>query len=96
MSKDKLSEIGQAIEKAVRNDCEKDITVSFSGGIDSALVAFVSVVVVVSILVVDSVDTVGVLLVDSNIAAFIMDDFELGFIMVEVEFELSAKKKELV
>ena len=42
MSKDKLSEIGQAIEKAVRNDCEKNITVSFSGGIDSALVAFLA------------------------------------------------------
>ena len=42
MSKDKLSEIGQAIEKAVREDCEKNITVSFSGGIDSALVAFLA------------------------------------------------------
>ena len=42
MSKDKLSEIGQAIEKAVRNDCEKNITASFSGGIDSALVAFLA------------------------------------------------------
>ena len=42
MSKDKLSEIGQAIEQAVRNDCEKNITVSFSGGIDSALVAFLA------------------------------------------------------
>ena len=42
MSKDKLSEIGQAIEKAVRDDCEKNITVSFSGGIDSALVAFLA------------------------------------------------------
>ena len=40
--KDKLFEIGQAIEKAVRNDCEKNITVSFSGGIDSALVAFLA------------------------------------------------------
>ena len=42
MSKDKLSEIGQAIERAVRNDCEKNITVSFSGGIDSTLVAFLA------------------------------------------------------
>ena len=42
MSKDKLSEIGQAIERAVRKDCEENITVSFSGGIDSALVAFLA------------------------------------------------------
>ena len=42
MSKDKLSEIALALEKAVRNDCEKNITVSFSGGIDSTLVAFLA------------------------------------------------------
>ena len=42
MSKDKISEIGLALERAVKNDCEKNITVSFSGGIDSALVAFLA------------------------------------------------------
>ena len=42
MNKDKLSEIGVALEKAVKKDCERNITVSFSGGIDSALVAFLA------------------------------------------------------
>ena len=42
MSKDKISEIGLALERAVKDDCEKNINVSFSGGIDSALVAFLA------------------------------------------------------
>ena len=42
MNKNKLSKIGLALEKAVKKDCEKNITVSFSGGIDSALVAFLA------------------------------------------------------
>lgn len=42
MNKNKLSKIGLALEKAIKKDCEKNITVSFSGGIDSALVAFLA------------------------------------------------------
>ena len=42
MSKEAISDICFALESAVRSDSEGSVTVSFSGGIDSALVAFLA------------------------------------------------------
>ena len=37
-----ITEIENALEKAVRRDCSSNVTVSFSGGIDSTLVAYLA------------------------------------------------------
>ena len=37
-----ITEIENALEKAVRRDCSNNVTVSFSGGIDSTLVAYLA------------------------------------------------------
>ena len=37
-----ITEIENALEKAVRRDCRSNVTVSFSGGIDSTLVAYLA------------------------------------------------------
>ena len=42
MSKRNLAKIGIALDDAVKEACEKNITISFSGGIDSTLVAFLA------------------------------------------------------
>ena len=42
MSDENLTLISLELEKSVKNDCVKDITVAFSGGIDSTLVAFLA------------------------------------------------------
>ena len=42
MSEENLTLISIELEKSVKNDCVKDITVAFSGGVDSALVAFLA------------------------------------------------------
>ena len=42
MNENKISALCEAIDKSVRNDCSEDISVSFSGGIDSTLVAFLA------------------------------------------------------
>ena len=42
MSKKNLTKIGTALENSVKEYSEKDITISFSGGIDSTLVAFLA------------------------------------------------------
>ena len=42
MNEKKISVLSEAIDKSVRNDCIEDITVSFSGGIDSTLVALLA------------------------------------------------------
>lgn len=42
MSKRNLTNIGIALDDAVKEACEKNITISFSGGIDSTLVAFLA------------------------------------------------------
>jgi len=42
VSKRNLAKIGIALDDAVKKACEKNITISFSGGIDSTLVAFLA------------------------------------------------------
>ena len=37
-----ITEIENALKKAVKRDCSSNITVSFSGGIDSTLVAYLA------------------------------------------------------
>jgi len=38
----KLSKISAALKESVKKDCKNDVTISFSGGIDSTLVAFLA------------------------------------------------------
>ena len=42
MSKKNITKIGAALDYSVKEDCNRDITISFSGGIDSTLIAFLA------------------------------------------------------
>ena len=42
MTEEKLSKITNALLEAVKNDCNSDVSISFSGGIDSTLVALLA------------------------------------------------------
>ena len=42
MNKKNITKIGAAVDYSVKEDCKKDITISFSGGIDSTLIAFLA------------------------------------------------------
>ena len=42
MNKKNITKIGAALDYSVKEDCKKDITISFSGGIDSTLIAFLA------------------------------------------------------
>ena len=42
MNKKNVTKIGAAVDYSVKEDCKKDITISFSGGIDSTLIAFLA------------------------------------------------------
>jgi len=42
VNKKNITKIGAALDYSVKEDCKKDITISFSGGIDSTLIAFLA------------------------------------------------------
>ena len=42
MTEEKLSKISNALLKSVKKDCKRDVSISFSGGIDSSLVALLA------------------------------------------------------
>ena len=42
MNKKNITKIGAALDYSVKENCKKDITISFSGGIDSTLIAFLA------------------------------------------------------
>ena len=42
MSKTKITKISEAIEKSVKKDCKDKVSIAFSGGIDSSLVALIA------------------------------------------------------
>ena len=42
MNERKLSRISAALQESVKKDCKNDVTISFSGGIDSTLIAFLA------------------------------------------------------
>ena len=42
MTEEKISKIGNALLTSVKKDCKSDVSISFSGGIDSTLVALLA------------------------------------------------------
>ena len=42
MNKTKITKISEAIVNTVKNDCKDNVSISFSGGVDSSLVAFIA------------------------------------------------------